>query len=299
MDPIEVIRESIFGDASPDDWRPLTLGTFFCEGWDEAFARAPIGTNGAPKQNWFGAADGVFVRLSSVTFNFTDRMTTNPGLLLSPLSWAPAKPKATGSEYYATYNLYIPLNRRLELLVVAPFIASNENADGRFVGNFGDLTFSERFRMIDQRNFSMQAVLTERTPTGQSVNGNDLSFVTPGLEFWCNFAPRWVLRGSTGIAIDTGRVTATSVYYNNLAVGRYFTDRDARFFKDLCAHLAASTLTDVLGRKGNLSDVYLSAGIRFGLDANDKWSVLGHVLTPVSGPQPYSWQLGLGIARNY
>jgi hypothetical protein len=299
MGPLEVMRESIFGAASADDWHPLSLRTFFREGWDEPFVRSPAGTNGAPKQNWFGAADGVFVRLNATTFNFTDRLTANNGLLITPVPWAPAKPKGPGNQYYATNNLYIPLNQRLELLVVAPFIASNTNAKGHYVGNFGDLTFSERFRLIEQRNFSMQAVLTERTPTGQTVNGNDINFITPSLEFWCNIAPRWVLRGSTGINIDTGRHTATSVYFNNVAVGRYLTTKDAAIFKELVVHLSVSTLSDVLGRKDYISDVYLGPGLRFGLDGDQKWYALGHVLIPVSGPHPYDWQLGLALVRNY
>ncbi len=147
---------------------------------------------------------------------------------MAPLPWAPSKPATTGNEYFATFNLYLPLNRRLELLVVAPFIASNPTSStGHYVSNFGDLTISERFRLVDQRDFSMQALLTERTPTGQTVNGNDINYITPALEFWCNFAPKWVLRGGTGINIDTGRTSATSTYFTNLAMGRYLTTKDA------------------------------------------------------------------------
>jgi hypothetical protein len=82
--PLDVICESIFGAASVDQWRPLGLSTFLTEGWDAPFVNSPAGTNGAPKQNWFGAADGIFARLSSLNFFFTDGMTTNTGLLLSP-----------------------------------------------------------------------------------------------------------------------------------------------------------------------------------------------------------------------
>ena len=301
MGPLDVIYESIFGAASEDEWQPLGLSTFFSEGWDQPFVRSPAGTNGAPKQNWFGAADGIFVRLNSVNFFFTDNLASNQGgLLLAPLPWAPTKPSTTGNEYFATYNLYLPLNRRLELLVVAPFIASNPaSSTGHYVGNFGDLTFSERFRLIDQRNFSMQALLTERTPTGQTVNGNDINYVTPALEFWWNFAPRWVLRGGTGINIDTGRSSATSTYFNNVAMGRYFTTKDARIFKSLVAHVVVSTLSDVLGRKGYITDVYIAPGIRFSLDPDQKWSVLAGIQVPVTGPHPYDWQPSFALVRSY
>ncbi len=237
MRPLDVISESIFGEASAEEWQPLSLSTFFSEGWDRPWVRSPAGTRGGLKQNWFGAADATFVRLSSINFFNVLGMTTNNGLLLTPVPWAPAKPKAIGDEYWASYNLYLPLNQRLELLVAVPFIASNANGAGNYVGNFGDLTLSERFRLIEQRNFTLLALLTERMPTGQTVNGNDINFITPSLDFWWNFAQKWVVRGSTGMNIDTGRHSATSVYFNNLAIGRYLTTRDARIFKELAAHL--------------------------------------------------------------
>jgi hypothetical protein len=300
MGPIDVIRESIFGDASVDEWQPLSLSTFFSQGWDRPYVQSPVGTNGAPKQNWFGAADGIFARLNSLNFFYVNGMTLNNGLLLTPVSWSPSKPETKGNEYWASYNLYLPLNQRLELLVVVPFIASNTTSPtGHYVGNFGDLTFSERFRLIEQRNFTMQAALTERTPTGQTVNGNDINFITPSLEFWWNFAPRWVVRGSTGINIDTGRHSATSTYFNTVAVGRYLTTRDARLFKDLVAHVAVSALSDVLGRKDYITDVFIAPGLRFGLDRDQKWYALGAMQIPVSGPHPYAWQPMFSLVRNY
>jgi hypothetical protein len=300
LGPLEAIHESIFGAASKEEWHPLSLSTFFSEGWDEAYVKSPAGTNEAPKQNWFGAADGIFVRLDSLNFLFTDHMTNNRGLLLTPLPWSPAKPKTNGNEYFASYNLFLPLNQRLELLVVVPFIASNKTSPtGHYVGNFGDLTIVSRFRLIEQRNFSMVAFVSERIPTGKTVNGNDINFVSPSLEFWWNFAPKWVLRGGTGINIDTGRLSATSVYFNRLSIGRYLTTKDARLFKELVAHVTVATLSDVAGRAGHISDVYIIPGFRFGLDKDQKWYVLGGVQVPVSGPHPYDWQPNFSLVRNY
>jgi hypothetical protein len=210
------------------------------------------------------------------------------------------KPKTNGNEYWASYNLYLPLNQRLELLVVVPFVASNTTSPtGHYVSNFGDLTISERFRLVEQRNFSFQALLTERTPTGQTVNGNDINYITPAVEFWWNFAPRWVLRGGTGINIDTGRTSATDSYFNNVAMGRYLTTKDAPIFREMVAHVAIATTSDVLGRKGYITDVYVAPGVRFGLDRNDKWYALGAIQVPVSGPHPYAYQLDLALARNF
>jgi hypothetical protein len=145
----------------------------------------------------------------------------------------------------------------------------------------------------------MQAVLTERTPTGQTVNGNDINFITPSIEFWWNLTPKWVLRGGTGINIDTGRKSATDSYFTNVATGRYLTTCDARLCKGLCVHLAVPTLSDVLGRKDYISDVYIAPGLRFGLSQDQKWNVLGAILTPVSGPHPFDCQLNFSLARSY
>lgn len=299
MRTIDVIRESIFGEASVDGWQPLSLSTFFTEGWDRPWAKSPPGSNGAYRQNWFGAADAAFVRLSSLNFSYVNGMTTNPGLLLTPVPWSPAKPLSSGNEYWASYNLYLPLNQRLELLVAIPFVASNPNKAGHYVGNFGDLTISERFRLIEQRDFTLLALLTERTPTGQTINGNDINFITPSAEFWWNFAPKWAIRGSTGMNIDTGRHSATSVYFNNLAIGRHLTDQNARIFKELTVHVSVTTLSDVLGRKDYITDVYIAPGLRFALDREQKWYALGCVFIPVAGPQPYAWQSMFALARTF
>jgi hypothetical protein len=89
LSPLEVIHKSLFGPASTEDWHPLSLATFFSEGWDEPFVRSPEGTNEAPKQIWFGAASGVFVRLYTLNFFYTNGLTANRGLLLrSGTSWA-------------------------------------------------------------------------------------------------------------------------------------------------------------------------------------------------------------------
>ncbi len=296
----DVIVESIFGAASAEEWTPLDLGTFFSDGWDRPWVWSPEGTNGAPKQNWFGASDGVFVRLNSVNFFFTDGMTKNTGLLLDPFPWSPVKPMTNGNQYWASYNLYLPLNQRLELVFVAPFIASNKTSStGHYVANFGDLTISGRFRLIEHRNFSFQALLTERTPTGQTINGNNINFVTPAVEFWSNFAPGWVLRGGTGLNIDTGRPSATDTYFTNLAMGRYLTTADARIFKQMVAHVAVSTMSDVLGRKDHISDVYVSPGLRFSLGPERKWAILSALQVPVAGPHPYAYQADFALVREF
>ena len=76
-------------------------------------------------------------------------------------------------------------------------------------------------------------------------------------------------------------------------------DQGRAIFKELVAHVAVSTLSDVLGRKNHITDVYIAPGIRFGLDRDQKWYVLGAIQVPVSGPQPYDWLSSFALLRNY
>jgi hypothetical protein len=130
-------------------------------------------------------------------------------------------------------------------------------------------------------------------------NGDDVNFVTSSLEFGWNFAPTWVLRGGAGINVDTERTSANSTYVSSVAIGCYLTTNDSLIFKELVAHVAVSTMSDVLERKDRITDVYVAPGLQFGLDANHNWYVLGAIHIPVSGPHPYDFQLNFCLARNY
>jgi len=297
----EVIRESIFGPADKKDWKPLTLGTFFSEGWDTPFVNAPEGTNGAPKQNWIGSPAGVFGRFATVDFFYTNRLNNVPGLFLTPNApFMPVHPFTNGNQYTGYSTILIPLNARMELLLGTVFIASNKTSPGGgYVGNWGDTGVQARFHFIDQRNFSLVGIIGERIPTGKAVNGSGINYVTPGLEFWWNFAPQWVARGGTSINILTGRKSATSVYVNQLSVGRYLTTKDANVFKELEVHVTVSALSDISGGAGFVNDIYVFPGFRFGLDNKEKWYALGGANVPVSGPQAYVWQPQFSITRNY
>ena len=63
-----VILDSIFGKPDPNTWRPLSLGTLFSEGWNEAWVPSPSGSGGAPRQGWINAADGNLYRLNFFEF---------------------------------------------------------------------------------------------------------------------------------------------------------------------------------------------------------------------------------------
>lgn len=292
MGPLDVIRESLFGPASQEDWKPLTLGTFFSEGWDTPYVNAPEGTNGAPKQNWIGTPAGVFGRFATLDFFYTNHLNNVPGVFLTPNApFMPVHTFTTGNQYAGYTTFFLPLNSRLEILVGTVFIDSRKSSPaGGYVGNWGDTGVEARFHLIEQRNFSVVSFLGERIPTGKAVNGSGISYVTPGVEFWWNFAPRWVARGGMSINALTGRRSATSVYVNQLALGRYLTTKEARFFKQLEVHVTATALSDIAGGAGFVNDIYLLPGFRFSLDKKDKLAVLSGFQIPVSGPRAYAWQ---------
>lgn len=167
------------------------------------------------------------------------------------------------------------------------FIDSRKSdPNGGYVGNWGDTGVTARFWMIEQRNFTLVSTIGERIPTGKAVNGSGINYVTPGLEFWWNFAPKWVVRGGTSINFLTGRKSATTVYVTQLSAGRYLTGKDATIFKDLIVHLTATTLSDVSGGAGPINDISLYPGFRFSAGKDGKWGILGGAQIPVSGPRP-------------
>lgn len=301
MTPREVARESIFGPASPDDWRPLSLATFFTDGWDRPYANAPVGSNGAPRGNWIGAAPGIFGRFATLDFFYTNHMNPVRGLFLTANApYMPVHTITTGDQYAGYMSIRAPVSARLELQFGAVFVDSRKSSPtGGYVANWGDLGFQVRFHMTDRPNFSLVSFFGERVPTGKAINGSGINFVTPGLEFWWNFAPHWVARGATLINVSTGRQSATNVYLNRLSVGRYLTTRDALWFKELEVHVTAAVLSDVAGRVGHVTDVYIFPGFKFNLDKDGKWAVLGGAQTPLAGPQPYAWQPQLSLTRKW
>lgn len=300
--PGDVIYESIFGDASPKKWKPLTLTEFFSAGWNDPFVNAPEGTNGAPKQFWALAPSGVFSRLMHADVFYTNGLQDNPGLFLNGEPWSPVHPKhTTGNQYTAAYAIFIPFNSRFEVQIIAPFISSNRlDTSGPYQGNFGDLSFQFRFHLIERRNFSLVAFLGERTPTGNFVNGNNINYLTPSLEGWWNFAYKWVARGATGINVRTSHTDSIAdVYFNRLSIGRYITDKNAPFFKDTALYGIVTVLNDVGGQANYVTDVYVGPGIRFGVGKQQKGAFSFAVETPVSGPRTYIWQPNASFILKY
>ena len=147
----ETIRESIFGKADPDTWRPLPLSTLFSEGWNEAWVPSPSGSGGAPRQGWINATDGNMYRLWFFTFA--------QGFNQQPV----------GNAYLGAYTLYTPLSRRLLLITSIPFIMRNNAVTGLPIidpsrpvaathhsySGFGDISFTPRFLLHETKDLSV------------------------------------------------------------------------------------------------------------------------------------------------
>jgi len=120
---VDAAIESLTGDvyAEPSRWQPLSLGTFFTEGWDQAWASPPPGAGGAPRQGWIGAQDGVFYRLWIATYGFAREFGEN------------------GNQHTGTFQLYTPFSRRFELRYDLPMIVSNKGATDDYHTAAGDL----------------------------------------------------------------------------------------------------------------------------------------------------------------
>lgn len=301
LSPFQVIRESLLGPADRSDWKPLSLRTFFTEGWTEPFAKAPGGTNGAPEQYWLGAPSAVFGRDVAFDTFYTNHLNNVIGLFLTPNApFLPVHPGTDGNQYTGYATAELPLNQRAMLYVGTAFINSNKSSPaGGYVGNWGDSEVQLKLRLVSRKDFSLLGFVGDRIPTGRAVNGSGINFVNEGFEFWWNAAPKWVVRGSSFINILTGRKTSTSVYINQLAIGRYLTTEQARCFKQLVVYSTFSSLTDISGGRGHVTDVYAFPGFRFGLDDKERYYILGGVNVPLSGPRPFDWQPQLAIYRYF
>ena len=98
MGLLDTITESLFGDAYAEGkWRPLSLRTFFSEGWLEPWAGGPAGQSGlTPRHGWLGSFEGVFYRLWLITPTYQNHLSKPFG----------------GNAYSGTFTTFLPLSRR-------------------------------------------------------------------------------------------------------------------------------------------------------------------------------------------
>jgi hypothetical protein len=233
MGPFDTIIESLFGQPDPDTWKPLTLGTLFSEGWNEAWVPSPNGSGGAPRQGWINATDGNFYRL----WFFTFAQAFNQG--------------SKSNSYLGAYTLYTPLSRRLLLITNIPFVVRNASESGQPIVNpnvrtapmsknqstFGDMSFTPRILLHETQDFSLTAEVAVLVPTGrQPLEGK--TALTPAVGFWYNPFGRWVIRGGIGDLIPLNS-HGKDALISQLAIGQTLTDHDVRFFGDFTWYVSA------------------------------------------------------------
>jgi hypothetical protein len=284
MSPIDTIVNSLFGDVYAEGrWRPLTLGTFFTEGWLEPWASGPAGREGlTPRHGWLGAFDGVFYRLWLTTFTYQNRLNTSFG----------------GNRYLGLHQTFLPFSRRFEVLLNVPFVVSNGTAapNRGYTSEFGDLTVVPRFLLSETESITQVFAVDVRTPTGTRTTANGIMALQPRYEFWSNPGGSWVVRGGSGIFVpmNTQRTPAFTAYSGDLAVGRYFTPHDVPF-GDLVVYAAANWLIPLDGTASQRTYVSLGPGMRFHLGKN--FFFLHYWEFPLVGPNPYSYSMQVALMK--
>jgi hypothetical protein len=281
---VDAALESLTGDvyAQPSRWRPLSLGTFFSEGWDQAWASPINGSGGAPRQGWIGAADGVFYRLAIGTFSYAHDLGDN------------------GDGYTGAMTLYTPLSRRLELRYDLPVIVSSKGSTDSYHTAAGDLAITPRVILSESQDLTQSFGVSFRTPTGDDLNGNGVAAVTPGYEFWSNPWRRLVVRGGTSMFIPYGNdslddVGARTTFGANLAAGYYLTEHDATPFGDLVLHVG-TTVTHLTDDRGpNTTTLLFTPGFRTHMGCN--WYLLAGIDVPATHPEPFDYQPTVGLMK--
>jgi hypothetical protein len=281
---VDAAIESLTGDvyAEPSKWRPLSLGTFFSEGWDQAWASPTNGSGGAPRQGWIGAADGVFYRLGIGTFSYAHDSVND------------------GDSFNGGVTFYTPLSRRFELRYDLPIISSNKDASGKYKTAAGDLAITPRVILSECQDLTQSFGVSFRAPTGNADNGNGIASITPGYEFWSNPWDKLVVRGGATMAIPYGNDSfdesgARNTFGAQLAAGYYFTDHDMTPFGDLVFHVG-TTLSQATDDRGpHTTTLLITPGFRTHMGRN--WYLLAGIDVPVTHPEPYDFAPTVGLMK--
>ena len=281
---VDAAIESMTGDvyAEPTRWRPLSLGTFFTEGWDQAWASPVNGSGGAPRQGWIGALDGVFYRLGIGTFSFAREANEN------------------GNAYTGAVTLYTPLSRRLEMRYDLPMITSSKGSTDDYHTAAGDIVLSPRVILSETQDFTQSMGVSFRAPTGDEINGNGIAAIVPDYEFWSNPWQGLVVRGGASMGIPYGHDSfdeagARNTFLANLAAGYYFTEHDATPFGDLVLHLGTTVTQATDDRGPHTTTLVFTPGFRTHMGCN--WYLLAGIDVPVTHPEPYDFQPTVGLMK--
>ena len=268
----DAVRESLFGEVyvEPTRWRPLSIGTFFSEGWDEPWASPVTGAGGAPRQGWINAADGVFYRLVIGTFGYTNDVGENHG-----------------DGYDGGATLYTPFSRRFELRWDVPFVTSTVDGSRDRHTSFGDFQVTPRFMLSETQALTQSFNVTLRMPTGHVDTGTSVAAVVPGYEFWSNWWKGLVVRGGASMDLPynhtgTREVGARTEFLGNLAAGYYFTPHDLTPVGDLVGYVAMNLTQATDNRGPATSTLTFTPGFRTHVGAN--WYLLAASSFPPPSP---------------
>jgi hypothetical protein len=275
---LETIRASLTRDDNP--WRPLTLDTFFTEGWREPWAGGPAGQSGlTPRHGWLGSFEGVFYRLWLVNGSYMNGVTSANG---------------DGSGYSGGIATFLPLSRRLELYINAPLSAPNgSRSTGERRTEFGDVQVAASFLLSETEATTHLFTLGATLPTGEAETGGGLTTIFPRYSFWTNPGGAWVVRGGTGLNIPVNESAAASTFNGNMAVGRYFRPHDVPF-GDFVLYVNTNIVTPIDDSDGP-TYVGVGPGTRFQITGN--WYFLNYWEAQVSGEKPFDYQTQLAIVK--
>jgi hypothetical protein len=286
MSFFDVVTDSLAGDVyAPGRWKPLPISTFFSEGWDEPWAGGPNGQGGegAPRQGWLNAQDGVFYRLAIATFGY-------------------AHNNGNGDNWTSAMSVYTPFNRRFELRWDIPFILSNRGSipgDTYHISS-PDFQLVPRFALSETEDSAQSLDVTFRMPTSDTINNQGEAAVTPYYNFWVNPWQGLVARGGVGFGIPFGNqsvnvLNARSTFLGNLAFGYYLTPHEFGPIGDMVWYVSTN-LTQAIDHRGpNTTTLTLTPGFRVHLGWN--WYGLGGVEVPVTQPEPFDYQVLGGLMK--
>ena len=283
------------------NWRPLTLGTFFSEGWLEPWAGGPAGQSGlTPRHGWLGAFEGVFYRLWLVNGTYQNNLNKPYG----------------GNGYRGNFAIFLPFSRRFELFLNVPFVAANgtEDPNRGYRSDFGDISIAASFLLSETEAFTQLFTLGAIVPTGQTETGGNLMTVFPRYSFWSNPGGAWVVRGGTGVNVPLnkndqlpapvftpgggllfGESTSQTTYNADLAIGRYFTPHDVPF-GDLVFYANCNVVVPL--EDGNRPTyVGVGPGTRFQITGN--WYFLHYWEFPLAGDKPFDYQMQTAIVKAF
>lgn len=295
--PLGVIRESLFGEASADDWTPISWRDLFTEGWNEPFVFAPPSDSGALRQEWINAANGVFYRQWVLDYAYRNHVGSQ------------------GDRDLGSWFIFAPLNRRLEILLTVPFVDYRRSSGGatsipggmagidvgrpagRYRATFGDLSVTPQVLIHETKNTSIMGIMTVRTPTGTRSGGNGHMTLSPQLQFWQGLPRRWVVRGGFGPTVPLDATGQRTTLDSNLTIGKFLTTDEVRYFKEFTVYLAANVSTAVDDRGPGSTALTLLPGLRFRL-APDYWFLSGIELSPV-GPGREDYAMFFRLVKRY